>query len=77
MEIEVFLWILVFLVLIYVAGFVVAIPLYIFLYMKVKSKDKLSISLVFSVISCMVHNFFFIQLLHVPFYEGIIADKLL
>ncbi len=75
-ELNAVFWVIGLFVLLYIAGFVVAIPVYLFLFMKVRSKEKIVFSVVFSVISCAFMYLFFIHFLHIPLYQGIIAENL-
>lgn len=62
-------------ILIYVVGFIIAIPIYLFLYLKVKSDEKLVFSSLFSLITWGALYVFFVLILHIPLYPGIIIDK--
>lgn len=76
-ELNPFLWITGLFLLIYVAGFMVAIPIYLFLYLKVRSNEKLSFTITFSLITWGVLYLFFVVLLKIPLYSGVIVDKFL
>ena len=74
-EIIAFAWLTGLFLLIYVVGFMVAIPVYLFLYLKVKSSETLVLSILYSLISWGVLYGFFGVILHIPLYPGIIVDK--
>lgn len=73
-EINAFLWVAGLLVLLFVVGFLAAIPIYLFLYLKVRSQEKLVFTLIFSLVSWGALYLFFGMILHIPLYEGIIAE---
>lgn len=76
-ELIAFGWVTLLLVLLYFLGFVVAIPVYLFLYMRVKSKEKLRFSLAFAAVSSLVLYVFFIQILKMQLYPGLILELLM
>lgn len=69
-----FLWVGGLLVLLYVVGFLAAIPIYLFLFLKVRSQEKLMFTVIFSLVSWGALYLFFGLILHIPLYEGIIAE---
>ncbi|GAB6173995.1 hypothetical protein JCM15765_34730 [Paradesulfitobacterium aromaticivorans] len=73
-ELNAFLWVGGLLVLLFVVGFLAAIPIYLFLYLKVRSQEKLVFTIIFSLVSWGALYFFFGMILHIPLYEGIIAE---
>jgi hypothetical protein len=66
-----FLWILGILPTIYLLGFVVGIPLYIFLYLKLH-KESWRLSIIITIISALVVYFGFGELLHFRFHKGLL-----
>ncbi|WP_206812845.1 tripartite tricarboxylate transporter TctB family protein [Paradesulfitobacterium ferrireducens] len=73
-ELNSFSWAVGLFLLLYVVGFLVAIPIYLFLFLKVRSQEKLVFSLIFSLVSWGALYLFFGMVLHIPLYEGIIAE---
>jgi hypothetical protein len=63
-------WILGFFILILLVGFPVGIPLFVFLYLKLAGKEKWGLALVLTVLSWLVMEGLFDQLLHIPFPDG-------
>jgi len=61
---------------VYILGFAVAIPLYLFFFMKVKSKETLKFSLAFAGIASVVLYAFFMQLLKMQLYKGVLFQIL-
>ena len=58
-------------VLIYLFGFVVGIPLFLFLFLKIWAKESWLLSFVLSVVVLGVIFFSFVSILRVPLHEGI------
>lgn len=75
-ELIAFSWAALLFALLFILGFAVAIPLYLFLYMKVKSKETLKFSLAFAAVSSVVLYVFFMQILKMQLYEGLIFKML-
>ena len=63
-------WILGFFILILLVGFPVGIPLFVFSYLKLGGKERWGLALVLTVLSWIVMEGLFDQLLHIPFAEG-------
>ncbi len=68
--ISIFLWMVGFLLLIVLAGFSVAIPLFLFLFLKLKGRKGWKISLGMAVLGWASFFALFVWLLHTPFQEG-------
>jgi TctA family transporter len=67
---NIFSWIFVFFVGVWLLGFSVAVPLLVFLYMKVQSQERWTLSLVLSGSAWIVFWGLFDRLLHIPFPRG-------
>lgn len=69
-------WTLGFLFLIVVIGFPIAVPLFVFLYLKLVGKEGWVLTLILTVISWLFMEGLFNRLLHLPFPEGLIFSLL-
>jgi len=69
-EWTIILWILLLAVLIYLIGFLFAIPLYFFLMLRLWGKEPWRLVIIQSILSAAVIYLFFVSLLHVNLYEG-------
>lgn len=67
-----FLWIIAFLALVYLAGFLVAIPVYMFTYLYLSARRKLWHSAVFAAGAILFIYILFIQLLEYRLYAGLL-----
>ena len=76
-EFNPFAWIIGLFLIIYVAGFMVAIPIFLFFYLKVRSNEKLGFTIIFTLSTWVVLYLFFVVLLKIPLYPGVIVDKFL
>lgn len=76
-ELDPFLWVTGLLVLIWILGFQIAMPLFMFLYVKVRSREGWMLSIVLTVAAWAVAYFVFGHVLRIPLYEGIIAQQFL
>lgn len=63
-------WILGFFAAIVLLGFPIAVPLFVFLYLKVQGKESWALSIVFSLAVWAVFYGLFDRLLHLPFHTG-------
>lgn len=72
----IFSWIVGFLVGIWLLGFPIAIPLMVFTYLKIQSKESWVLSIVFTVVSFIFFWLLFVRLLNLPFPEGLIITWL-
>lgn len=61
---------------IYLLGFPIAIPLMVFTYLKIQSKEPWVLSIVLTVIAWVFFYTLFVKLLNLPFPEGLILAKL-
>ncbi|MBI2985179.1 MAG: tripartite tricarboxylate transporter TctB family protein [Deltaproteobacteria bacterium] len=66
----IFSWTLGFLLLILLSGFTLAVPLFVFLYLKVAGKEGWRLTLLLTVVSWIFMEGLFTWLLHLPFPEG-------
>ena len=65
-------WVGAFILAIYVIGFLIAIPLFLIALLRVRLKEKLSITIVAAVVMWLVAYFGFVKLMEVPLFAGII-----
>jgi len=72
----IFAWIVGFFGLIIFFGFTIAVPLFVFLYLKLQGKEGWGISLIFSVSAWVFFYGLFIWLLNTPFQEGWVVEIL-
>ena len=63
-------WISGFFILILLVGFPVGVPVFVFSYLKLAGKERWTLALVLTVLSWVVMEGLFDQLLHIPFAEG-------
>jgi hypothetical protein len=73
---EIAAWTLGFFGLILVVGFPLAVPLFVFLYLKVVGKERWLLALTLTVLSWLFMEGLFNRLLHIPFPEGWIFSLL-
>jgi Tripartite tricarboxylate transporter TctB family len=69
----IFSWILGFFILILVFGFTLAVPLFVFLYMKFAGNERWGLSLILAALAWLTMEGLFNRLLHIPFAEGWIS----
>lgn len=74
--VNIFSWILGFLVVIWLLGFAVTIPLFVFLYLKVQSKEPWLLSIILTAAAWFAFWGLFVWLLNLPFPEGLILTWL-
>ena len=67
---SIFLWILGFFLLIMLVGFPIAVPFYLFLYLKVRGREAWGISIGLAAAGGCAFYGLFVRLLEVPFLEG-------
>ena len=63
-------WILGFFVAIVLLGFPIAVPLFVFLYVKIQGRESWGLSLVFALAVWALFHGLFDRLLHLPFLDG-------
>jgi hypothetical protein len=68
--VAIFLWILGFFILILVFGFTLAVPLFVFLYMKFAGHERWTLSLILTMVAWLTMEGLFNRLLHIPFADG-------
>jgi hypothetical protein len=68
--VAIFLWILGFFILILVFGFTLAVPLFVFLYMKFAGDEGWALSLILTAVAWLTMEGLFNRLLHIPFADG-------
>jgi hypothetical protein len=69
---NIFGWLFGFFIAIYLLGFSVTIPLLVFTYLKIQSKEPWPLSITLTVIAWLFFHFLFVKLLTLPFPEGLI-----
>lgn len=74
--ITIFFWIVGFLIGIWLLGFSLSIPLFVFLYLRVYSKEGWALSLILASAAWLLFFGLFDRLLHLPFPEGILFSLL-
>ena len=74
--INIFSWIFGFLVGIWLLGFAITIPLFVFLYLKVQSKEPWLLSIILTAAAWFTFWGLFVWLLNLPFPEGLIFSWL-
>jgi len=68
----VFAWMASFIVLVLLAGFPIAVPVFVFLYLVMESREKLVLSIVLAAAAWGGFYLLFQRLLHFPFEDGLI-----
>jgi len=71
-EIQSFLWLLAFVCLIFLVGYLIAVPVFLFLFFKLVTSRRWVFSIVVTAVTWAVVYFSFIVLLKIPLYKGII-----
>ena len=72
--VAVFAWMSAFIALVLLAGFPIAVPLFVFFYLAVESREKLGVSLVLAAAAWGAFHLLFERLLHFPFEAGLIRE---
>jgi hypothetical protein len=67
---EIFAWILGFLVLILAVGFPLAVPIFVFAYLRIAGREPLTLSIVLTLVSWIFMEGVFDRFLHIPFPDG-------
>jgi hypothetical protein len=70
----VFAWMIAFIALVLLAGFPIAVPLFVFFYLMVESREKPIVSLVLAAAAWGAFHLLFERLLHFPFEAGLIRE---
>ena len=70
--IAIFLWTLGFLAMILLVGFPLAVPIFVFAYLKIAGKEPWVLSLILTAIAWVFMEGLFDRFLHIPFSEGLI-----
>ena len=70
----VFAWMATFIVLVVLAGFPVAVPLFVFSYLLIEGRERWLLALVLAAAAWGVFHLLFERLLHFPFEAGLISD---
>lgn len=75
-ELDPFFWLAVLLAMLYLFGFIVTIPLFTFLYLKVRSREGWPLSIILSLASWGILYALFAQVLHIALYPGLLYQYL-
>ena len=70
----VFAWMGVFIVLVLLAGFPIAVPLFVFFFLVVESREKLALSLGLAAAAWGAFHVLFERVLHFPFEAGLVRE---
>jgi hypothetical protein len=70
----VFAWMAVFIVLVLLAGFPVAVPVFVFAYLLLESRERFGLALTLAAAAWAFFHLLFERLLHFPFQAGLIGD---
>ena len=70
----VFAWMSAFIVLVLLAGFPIAVPIFVFLYLVMESREKLALSTALAAAAWGAFYLLFQRLLHFPFEDGLIGS---
>jgi hypothetical protein len=68
----VFAWMAMFIALVVLAGFPVAVPVFVFLYLVMQSREKLGLSIALAGAAWGAFHLLFVRLLHFPFEDGLL-----
>ena len=72
----VFVWMAAFILLVLLAGFPIAVPIFVFLYLVMESREKVGLSIALAAAAWGAFYVLFIRVLHFPFDEGLIRSWL-
>ena len=72
--VAVFAWMTGFIALVLLAGFPIAVPLFVFFYLVMESREKLGVSLLLAAAAWGAFHLLFERLLHFPFEAGLIRE---
>jgi hypothetical protein len=70
----VFAWMATFIVLVLLAGFPIAVPIFVFSYLVMESRERWGLSIALAAAAWGVFHLLFERLLHFPFETGLITD---
>ena len=70
----VFAWMAMFIALVLLAGFPIAVPVFVFLYLAMQSREKLGLSIALAAAAWGAFHLLFVRLLHFPFDDGLIKS---
>jgi hypothetical protein len=70
----VFAWMVTFIVLVLLVGFPIAVPLFVFSYLVMESRERWGLSITLAAAAWGVFHLLFERLLHFPFEAGLIRD---
>jgi len=70
----VFAWMATFIVLVLLAGFPIAVPIFVFSYLVMESRERWGLSIALAAAAWGVFHLLFERLLHFPFESGLIPD---
>jgi hypothetical protein len=70
----VFVWMVIFIALVLLAGFPVAVPIFVFSYLVMESREKLVPSIALAGTAWGAFHLLFVRLLHFPFESGLITE---
>jgi hypothetical protein len=70
----VFAWMVTFIVLVLLAGFPIAVPIFVFSYLVMESRERWGLSIALAAAAWGVFHLLFERLLHFPFETGLITD---
>ncbi|NIO09924.1 MAG: hypothetical protein GTO40_18730, partial [Deltaproteobacteria bacterium] len=70
---NIFGWIMGFFLVIWLVGFIITVPLFVFFYLKVQAKESLTVSIVYTLGILVFLLGLFHYVLHIPWPSGVIA----
>jgi len=70
----VFAWMGAFIVLVLLAGFPITVPIFVFLYLVLESREKPGLSIALAAAAWGAFHLLFVRLLHFPFEDGLIKS---
>ena len=70
----VFTWMGAFIVLVLLGGFPIAVPIFVFLYLVIQSREKVGLSIALAAAAWGAFYLLFVRLLHFPFEDGLITS---
>ena len=73
-SVAVFAWMGAFILLVLLAGFPIAVPIFVFFYLVMQSREKIALSIALSAAAWGAFYLLFIRVLHFPFDDGLIRS---